>query len=187
MTMSVDVLANSKRLEQRPSTGASRLRFSFGLRTLLLCFTILALIAGYFAWNVNVVERRRQLLMQCQENDVFAIGHWEDAPNFPYCSIKDFRELTIFQLFDGWQERPTDPAVSFIRDAPLDRRNLSWLRRWLGDRRVSNIFLTDPAVFARYRAAFPEAMMVVDPTANGEISDWERATGSSRSQLTICP
>jgi hypothetical protein len=187
MTMSVDVLANSKRLEQRPSTGASRLRFSFGLRTLLLCFTILALIDGYFAWNVNVVERRRQLLTQCQENDVFAIGHWEDAPNFSCCSIKDFRALTIFQLFDGWQERSTDPAVSFIRDTPIHRRDLSWLRGQLGDRRVSNIFLTDSTNFSLYRTAFPEAMMVVDPTANEDISDWERATGSSRSQLTRSP
>jgi hypothetical protein len=185
--MSVDELANSTRLEQRSSTDARRLRFSFGLRTLLLTFTILALIAGYFAWNVDVVERRRQLLLQCQENDVFAILRWEDSPSFPNGSIKDIRALTIFQLFDGWQERSTDPAASFIRDAPLDRRKLSWLRRWLGDRRVSNIFLTDPVEFARYRAAFPEAMMMVDPTANGDISDWERATGSSRSQLTRSP
>lgn len=185
--MSVDALANAARLEEGSSPNARRGRFSFGLRTLLLAFTVLSLIAGYFAWNVNVVERRRQLLLQCQENDVFAIRHWEDAPGFPNGSIKDVRALTIFQLFDGWQERATDPAVSFIRDAPLDRRNVSWLRRWLGDRLISNIFLTAPAEFVRYRAAFPEAMMVVDPTADGEISDWERATGSSRSQLTKSP
>ena len=185
--MSVDAPANAARFEQCSPTRADWRSFSFGLRTLLLAFTLLALIAGYFAWNVNVVERRRQLLSQCQENDVFAIWHWENAPDYPHAGIKDFRALMIFELFDGWQERATDPTVSFIRDAPLDRRDLSWLRRWLGDRRVSNLFLTDTAAFARYRAAFPEAMMVVDPAANGEISAWERRAGSLRSRLTRSP
>ena len=182
--MSVGALVNSTCLEQRSSTDARRRRFSFGLRTLLLAFTVLALIVGYFASNVNVVERRRQLLLQCQENDVFAILSWEEVP---YQSIKDFRELTIFQLFDGWQERSTDRAVSFIRAPPNHRRELSWLRRWLGDRRVSNIFLTDPEKFVSYRTAFPEAMIVVDPAASGKISAWERHTGALRRQLTRSP
>lgn len=184
--MSVDAITTSTCLEHSSSTDGRQRRFSFGLRTLLLSVTVVALIAGYFAWNVNVVERRRQLLTQSQENDVFAIRHWEDVPGYP-SGIKDLRELRIFGLFDGWQERATDPAVSFIRDAPLDRRNLSWLRRWLGDRRVSNLFLTNPAAFARYRTAFPEAMIVVDPAANSKISAWERHTGSLRSQLTRSP
>lgn len=185
--MSVEALTQSTCLEHSSSTDARRRRFSFGLRTLLLSVTVVALIAGYFAWNVNIVEQRRQLLTQCQENNVFAIGHWEDAPNLSCCNIKDFRALTIFQLFDGWQERATDSVASFVRDAPLDQRYLSWLRRQLGDRRISNIFLTDSTKFALYRTAFPEAMIVVDPAVKSKISAWERHTGSLRSQLTRSP
>jgi hypothetical protein len=187
MTMSADAAADSTKLDQRRLAGANRLRFSFGLRTLLLCFTVFALIAGYLAWNVSIVEQRRMLLIQCQENDVFAIGNSEDAFGTSGGGIKDFRKLTILQLFRGWEERTTDPPISFIRDAPLHRGKLPWVRQWLGDRRVSQLFLTDPTAFARYRSAFPEAMIVVDPGADGRISAWERHTGTLRSQLTRSP
>jgi hypothetical protein len=170
----------------QPATLINRFSCRFSLRTLLAAMTLVAIACGYFASAANLVQHRRELLQACDDRRAFVILSHEDNPS----GIKDLRALTIYSLFERW----TKPAT-WTADAPTivalrNRRKLSLVRRWLGDRRVDNIFLTDSALLPRYSRAFQEAQIVLDPSIEPAIAAsqrgaaaaiiWRRAAGSSR-------
>ncbi|MBA3485470.1 MAG: hypothetical protein H0T51_27055 [Pirellulales bacterium] len=174
-------IANGK---SRDATRRRRPSPRFSLRALFIAITVLAIGLGYVVWTVDLVQRRERLLQACVEHDAYIITSWEDAPGYPMftSNIKDFRSADIHHMFDVWTKSPPDPSVVIVH--PTDRRKLSPLRRWLGDRRVDNIFFTDVAPILVYRKAFPEALIVAYPAAKAAIADWERRTNSRLRRLT---
>lgn len=134
-------------------------KFRFSLRTLLAAIAIVACAGGYAARTWAQVRYRQQRLRTAEEHSAYVILERGRT----YRSLKEPREGAIYEAFDGWQEGASSPAIDYLASTPADRRT-SPLQRWLGDLPVRNIFMTRQDGFARFRAAFPEAQIVVMPS-----------------------
>ena len=119
--------------------------FRYSLRTLFVLVTILCV---YLAWQVRIVQQRKQLLAKI-----------EAASGARFQPFNTIAQLDAIFVLGGPVQFP-------------DQRRVSFIRRLLGDRTVPIICL--PAAMsaddlATYKKAFPEAVVTQYSDSNGEM------------------
>jgi hypothetical protein len=116
-----------------------RRRFQFRLRTLLIGVTLLAGVCGYVAWQAKTVQERKAVADLVQYQYKGAV-YWSS----------EVKRLS-----------PSASGLRILEDKiVLPLREVSWLRRWLGDDAATLILyrMSMPKdEIARMKAAFPEA------------------------------
>jgi hypothetical protein len=120
-----------------------RRRFQFRLRTLMIGVTLLAAACGYVAWQAKIVKERKAVADLVQHYQVSV-----------YWSSEVKRALPAASGLRIWQDGIVLPL-----------REVSWLRRWLGDDAATFILYRmqmPKDEIARMKAAFPEAYFESD-------------------------
>ncbi len=149
-------------MQTEPSTAAppKRRRFQFRLRTLLIGVTLLAGACGYIGWQVKIVQERKAVadLVQHQYNGAV---YWSS----------EVKRLS-----------PTASGLRILQDGiVLPLREVSWVRRWLGDDAATYILYRmqmPKDEITRMKAAFPEAHFESDEYVPTTVSI-EQADSSS--------
>jgi hypothetical protein len=139
---------------------APRRRFQFSLRTLMIGVTLLAAACGYVAWQAKIVQERKAVadLVQYRYNGAV---YWSS----------EVKRLS-----------PTASGLRILQDGiVLPLREVSWLRRWLGDDAATYILYRmqmPKDEITRMKAAFPEAHFESDEYVPTTVSI-EQADSSS--------
>ena len=112
----------------------SRRRFQFSLRSLMIGVTLLAVACAYVAWQARIVRDRKAMMIRLRD-----LGGVCNTPD----EIRDF--------FSASYKRSID-----MNRLPM----LPWIRRWLGDQAVYQMWIPESASShdaAEIEQAFPEA------------------------------
>ena len=128
-----------------------RRRFQFRLRMLMIGVTLLAGVCGYVAWQAKIVQERRAV--------ADLVLHYEGGV---YWSSEVKRALPTASGLRIWEDHIVFPL-----------REVSWLRRWLGDDAATYILYRmqmPKDEITRVKAAFPEAHFRSDEYGRSAVS-----------------
>jgi hypothetical protein len=113
-----------------------RRRFQFRLRTLMIGVTLLAVPCAYVGWQVKIVRARNAMMIRLRD-----LGGVCNTPD----EIRDFFSAS-YKRSIGMYRLPVLP----------------WIRRWLGDQAVYQMWIPESAPShdaAEIAQAFPEAIV----------------------------
>jgi hypothetical protein len=102
------------------NVASPRRRFQFRLRTLMIGVTLLAAACSYVGWQAKIVMERRLILNVFEFSDGGKGGYWVEGA-------------------DVWE--PYTPTHKTLIAAGTPENDPSWIRLWLGDRRINTFYL----------------------------------------------
>ena len=129
------------------------------MRTMFVALTVVVLGLGWLAWNVEVVRQRKAFLaaLKIPSTARYGLGPNDGHP----ARLSDQRIRYYSEVVFCRYTTPDDSWDAFTTWAPTRSRELSWLRRWLGDKPYWFIAYYPGPSGARAHELFPEANIVV--------------------------
>jgi hypothetical protein len=161
------VAADIAAMETEPPTVTAPKRkcrwFQFRLRTLMTGVTLLAMACGFVGWQASVVRERQAMLCRlCDLNGACFTG--SDYRAFAPCVWLGWNADRVPSF--SWDRDPQDlKGVIMVSHAGGSNRSvpeLPWLRKWLGDDAIIDIYIPDSVGeldVAEIVRAFPESTL----------------------------
>jgi hypothetical protein len=136
-----------------------RRRFRFSVRTMFVALTVVVMGLGWLVWNVEVVRQRKAFLAALQRPRVawYGLGPNDGQP----ARLSDQKITYYSEVVFCRYTTPNDSWDPFMTWAPASSRELSWLRRWLGDKPYWFIAYYPGPSGSHAHELFPEANIVV--------------------------
>ncbi len=137
--------------------------FAYNLRTFFAALTVLCLWLG---WNANVVQQRNRLREQARvelaERVDWQFAFFNDGESPPKPprapNAKNVRKYSVLR-----RDYDAHLCLKQMASRPTASRQVSWLRKWLGDESIDLILVFGDSNHDLARSRFPEAHVYLMP------------------------